>query len=89
MNRFEILFTGHVQGVGFRYSVRRISRSFNVVGTIQNLNSGKVRVVVEGSEGEVERFIESINESAPGHISKIERSLDTPTGEFSGFEIIR
>ncbi len=89
MKRFEILFTGHVQGVGFRYAAKQLSRSFDVVGTVQNLSNGQVKMVVEGAEGEVERFVESICESTPGYISKMDRRITDPIGGFAGFEIVR
>jgi acylphosphatase len=89
MKRFQILFSGHVQGVGFRYTAKQISRSFEVVGTVQNLLSGKVKMVVEAEEDEVERFIEAICESTSGHISKIERKVAEPNHQFVGFEIVR
>ena len=38
-------FSGHVQGVGFRYQTEAISRNFNVQGYVQNMPDGTVDLV--------------------------------------------
>lgn len=86
--RFEVYFSGFVQGVGFRYTSKQVSRSFDVVGTIQNLPDRRVRMVVEGQAETIERFIQQIGESTQGSIDRTEISRLPATGEFSGFEII-
>ena len=50
-------FSGHVQGVGFRYSTLQVAKEFEVAGYVSNLADGRVRVEVEGEESEVKAFI--------------------------------
>ena len=42
----QILFTGHVQGVGFRWTTERIASQLPLRGFVRNLPDGRVEVVV-------------------------------------------
>ena len=46
MIRNTVRYTGHVQGVGFRYTTTNIAARFAVAGYVQNMPDGSVRVVV-------------------------------------------
>lgn len=85
----EVFFSGRVQGVGFRYTALQVSRSFAVVGTVQNLSDGRVKMVLEGDLGTLERFIAEVCESIHGSVSDVEKVNQVPSGEFSRFDIIR
>ena len=61
--RRTVLFAGHVQGVGFRYTVERIARRFRVTGYVRNLRDGRVEVVAEGASEELGRFVAQIEEA--------------------------
>lgn len=76
-------FSGHVQGVGFRYTVRRVATEFEVTGYVQNLADGRVRVEVEGAASEVAAFIGAVEERMHGYIRQIER---TPVAQPSGYQ---
>jgi len=89
MKRFEILFTGQVRGVGFRYTTKQLAGSFDVSGTVQNLTNGQVKLIVEGELAEVDRFVAAICETTHGHVAKTEQSVSKANGNLIGFEIIR
>ena len=40
-SRLQVYFSGHVQGVGFRYTVRTLSLEFDVTGWVKNLGDGE------------------------------------------------
>lgn len=84
----EILFSGRVQGVGFRYAAKQLSRRFSVLGTIENLSDGRVRLLMEGEFKEIEGFLEALLENNHGAVTDAERIGKPCRGEFSGFEII-
>ena len=44
-------FSGHVQGVGFRYTTRSVASRFAVTGYVRNLPDGRVELVAEGGSG--------------------------------------
>ena len=87
MIRRRSLFSGHVQGVGFRETVDDLAAGFDVTGYVRNLPDRRVELVVEGEPNEVERFLQRIAERMGGFI-KSRTDDDSPsTGEFREFEI--
>jgi len=82
-----VFFSGHVQGVGFRYTVSQIAKEFEVTGTVENLTDGRVKLDVEGNASEVESFIRMIDERMHGFIRKTERDADQRERRFTEFRI--
>jgi acylphosphatase len=82
-----VFFTGHVQGVGFRYAVLQVAKEFEVAGHVRNLADGRVEVEAEGSEAEIAAFVEAIQERMHGHVRKVERSAARRAARFAGFVI--
>lgn len=82
-----ILFSGHVQGVGFRYSTLQAAKEFEVAGYVTNLADGRVQLEAEGQPGEVAAFVDAVQEKMHGYIRKVERSAQTRAPQFSGFVI--
>ena len=82
-----VFFTGHVQGVGFRYSVLQVAKEFEVAGYVSNLADGRVQVEAEGLPADVASFIEAIEEKMHGYIRKVERTSRKRSPQFSGFSI--
>ena len=60
----RVIFEGRVQGVGFRYTVKDLSRGFDVCGWVKNLPDGSVELQVMGEISEVESFIKEISEES-------------------------
>ena len=87
MIRKTIHFFGNVQGVGFRYTTRSTAAGFEVEGYVRNLNNGSVELIVEGSEAEIERFLEMLRNRMSGHIDREEEQESLATGEFFGFDV--
>lgn len=82
-----VLFTGHVQGVGFRYSALQIAKEFEVAGFVCNLPDGRVQLEAEGRPKEVAAFITGVEERMHGHVRKTERVAGRRVPQFSGFII--
>ncbi len=86
----HIFYSGRVQGVGFRFTVKSVAAGFEVVGTIRNLIDGRVELVAEGAREELDAFRQAIGESGLEHfIRNEELSWSEATGEFRGFDIVR
>ena len=86
----QVLYSGSVQGVGFRYTVKSVATGFDVTGTVRNLTSGAVELIAEGSHEELEAFRRAIRESGLDHFIRDEDiSWAEPRGGFRGFEIVR
>jgi len=85
--RRELVYSGHVQGVGFRYTARRIAQGYNVAGFVRNLWDGRVQIAVEGHPLEIDAFLGEIETRMGGYIRDVTESRLPSTGEFSVFEI--
>jgi acylphosphatase len=83
----SVFFSGHVQGVGFRYSVLQIAREYDVAGFVSNLADGRVQLEAEGAKADVEAFTKSVEEKMHGYIRKVERGGGKRPAQFSGFFI--
>ncbi|NIL97821.1 MAG: acylphosphatase [Planctomycetales bacterium] len=83
----EALFEGQVQGVGFRYATRHIAADFTITGYVKNLADGRVQVVAEGTEVEVNRFLAAVEKRLERYIRQVRTETRTPTHNFSYFEI--
>ncbi len=82
-----IHFSGNVQGVGFRYTTCRIARHFDVTGFVKNLPDGRVKVVAEGDDRELDAFVSAIQSEMGGQIRET-TSQDAPaTGRYVRFDI--
>jgi acylphosphatase len=82
-----VFFSGHVQGVGFRFSVLQVAREFEVAGFVSNLPDGRVQLEAEGRANDVGAFIEAVQEKMHGYIRKVERTAGRRARQFSGFVI--
>ncbi len=88
MERVTVYYSGRVQGVGFRFSVRQIACGCEVSGTVRNLADGRVELVAEGTRAELKSFLEGIAQSdLSGYISKQHASWSTGQGTLRGFAI--
>lgn len=86
--RLHAIFSGRVQGVGFRYTVCRIATSFDITGFVRNLWDGDVEVVAEGSEMTLTDFLHRIRSSQLcTYISGDLVTWEDPTGEFDRFGV--
>lgn len=58
MIRYRVLVSGHVQGVFYRDTCRRVALEHGVRGWVRNLRDGRVEAVFEGEPGGVLRLVE-------------------------------
>ena len=86
----QVLYSGQVQGVGFRYTVRSVAAGFDVTGTVRNSTSGAVELIAEGAKDELEGFRQAIRESGLEHFIRQEAvTWQEASNEFRGFDIVR
>ena len=84
----QVFYSGNVQGVGFRYSVKQIAKGFDVTGWVRNLHDGRVELQVTGESTELEDFLRAVaNSELRAHIKEqTQTSLAVPPVA-RGFEI--
>lgn len=86
----HIFYSGSVQGVGFRYTVKSVAAGYDVTGAVRNMPDGRVELVVEGVQDELKAFAQAVRESGLDHFIAREQVIwSEAKGEFLGFEIAR
>ena len=85
--RRRVVFSGHVQGVGFRYRTLGVARRFAVVGFVRNLSDGRVELVAEGESAELDQFVAAVRQEMNELIHGVEDESAPATTEFQEFEI--
>ena len=88
MVQAHIFAHGRVQGVGFRYHVRRRAAGLNLRGFVRNLLNEQVEINVQGPQEDVEAFIKYIRGN-PGlsYVVKLDISWENPSSSFEDFHI--
>jgi acylphosphatase len=88
--RLTVLFSGHVQGVGFRYTAKTVAAGFEITGTIRNLPDRRVELVVEGLQTELDAFHAALHDAGlAGFIRDEQLHWSVAENKFRGFEIVR
>jgi acylphosphatase len=88
MSRRTVHFTGHVQGVGFRYTAQLIaSRYGDIRGYVRNLHDGRVELVMEGPDDQMDGVMQGVQQQMEGHIRQARVQTSPATGEFRDFSI--
>ena len=80
-------FTGHVHGVGLRYSVKQIAREFEVTGYVKNLADGRLELDIEGDQNECCRCLREVESQLDNFIRDTERSDGHRERLFTRFRI--
>jgi acylphosphatase len=80
------IYSGRVQGVGFRYTARRQAERFPVTGYVRNLPNGHVELVAEGPADQVNAFLEMVADQMTDYIVHV-AVTEEPPGGYQGFDI--
>ncbi len=79
MIRRRVVVHGHVQGVFFRDSTRRMAQRHGVAGWVANRRDGAVEAVFEGDADSVERLVAFSREGPRGaQVESVEVSKEDP-----------
>lgn len=84
---YRIIITGRVQGVGFRLNAAREANSRGINGYVKNLADGSVYIEAEGTEEQLNQYVEWCRKG-PG-MSKVQsvRIESLPPLNYSDFNI--
>ncbi|MHC4069133.1 MAG: acylphosphatase [Planctomycetota bacterium] len=64
----HIIFSGRVQGVGFRFTALNIANRYMLKGIVRNLPDGTVEMIAQGLAEDIDSCIEDIKESFVGNV---------------------
>jgi len=86
--RVSLRIFGEVQGVGFRFFVRKVVKTLDVSGWVRNEDDGTVSLVAEGSVSDLNELLEKVNKGpAAADVEDVEASWSTAFGDFDGFHV--
>lgn len=85
--KLHIFFEGRVQGVGFRFTAYSLAHKFNIKGWVRNLRDGRVELVAEGQEKDMEFFLTELNKEFKGYITNSVVEKSTHQESFNDFQI--
>ncbi|MDQ3870881.1 MAG: acylphosphatase [Chloroflexota bacterium] len=86
--RLEATVHGVVQGVGFRYFVRREAARLGLKGWVANRTDGSVAVVAEGPVGSLDGLVRALHTGPPSaHVERVDVRREEARGSFERFEV--
>jgi len=85
--RAHVIYSGMVQGVGFRWSIQRIADSLGLTGWARNCPDGTVEVVCEGEEKNVNTFFSKVRKEMAQYIRSDQTRWENAQGNFDKFSI--
>lgn len=82
------LFSGRVQGVGFRQTTVELAGAYKIGGTVRNLSDGSVEVILEATPDEIEKLLQDIEKRFAGFITSMTLQTHPVQGLLPGVRII-
>lgn len=85
--RRRVIYTGRVQGVGFRFTAVSVAERHAVSGWVRNRPDGTVELETQGTPAEVERFLAEIDRVMGSNIRERRVIETSPQSGDAVFEI--
>jgi acylphosphatase len=67
-----IVYSGDVQGIGFRYTAHRIASRYGLTGYVRNTPDGKVELLLQGHPKDIENCMADLKEIFTRYITDID-----------------
>ncbi len=83
----HIVFSGRIQGVGFRFTALNIANRCGLTGYVRNLPDGDVEMLAQGTAEMIDNCIRDLQDSFVGTISHIDIEEATPDPKLTDFRI--
>jgi acylphosphatase len=83
----HIIFSGRVQGIGFRFTAFNIANRYELAGFVRNLPDGTVEMLAQGNPDDITNCIRDIQESFIGYITDTKIEDTTPNLQYKTFKI--
>ncbi|MGF6821206.1 acylphosphatase [Microbacterium sp. ZKA21] len=89
MGSINVVVTGRVQGVGYRWFVHELAVSHDVSGWVRNRRDGAVEAELHGDQAQIDDIVRAMRTGPPhAHVDTVElREIPRQTNH--GFEIRR
>ncbi len=90
MMEIYCVVTGKVQGVGYRDFVQGAAAELGLCGSVKNLSSGEVEVIVQGQPELLREFVEYLNEgSLLARVDGVSVEWRTAKMELDDFSVVK
>ena len=74
--------------MAYRFFTEKHAARFGLTGWVRNLDDGRVEVLAEGSAGQIESFLERLQEGPSlARVDSFDVRREPSTGEFADFRI--
>ncbi len=83
----SIIFTGRVQGVGFRFTARRAANRRQLTGFVRNVPDGTVEMLAQGRPEDVDDCIQDLKEYFSGYLKETRIEEIPPDTKYTDFQI--
>jgi acylphosphatase len=83
----HIIFTGRVQGIGFRFTALDIANHYRLTGVVRNLPDGTVEMIAQGPAGDIADCIRDIKESFGVYIRETKIEEIRTDSQYKDFKI--
>ncbi len=83
----HIIFIGRVQGVGFRFTVRRAANRRQLTGFVRNLPNGTVEMLAQGRPEDIDDCIQDLKEYFAGYLKETRIEEIPPDPKHTDFKI--
>lgn len=81
----HLVIHGHVQGVGFRWSLAQEAQALGLTGWVRNRREGTVEAMIAGEEAALERLIAWAHRGPPSaRVTRVD--IEAGQGSYRGFE---
>jgi acylphosphatase len=87
MKQAHIIYSGFVQGVGFRFMTQKFADHLGLKGWVKNLSNGSVEILVEGEEVFIRELVQKLDEQFKDHIRYKDIGFSSADGKFLDFRI--
>jgi acylphosphatase len=87
--RVRVFAGGRVQGVAYRFFAEKYAGRMGITGWVRNLQDGGVEVLAEGSNENIEAFLERLREGPRlARVDTFDVRREASTGEFRDFQVV-
>jgi acylphosphatase len=83
----HIIFTGCVQGVGFRFTAFHAANRYQLTGWVRNCTDGGVEMIAQGRPDKIDDCIRDIQESFARYVRETKIEEVPPDPKYKDFKI--
>lgn len=82
---YDIIITGKVQNVGFRFYAQKSAHELEITGFVKNQKDGSVYIEAEGEEESLKQFVEWCHKGPPWATVEVVTVNKSPVMNHRGF----